>query len=155
MYDTGAVKREHAISNATEDLQPLRCREGRVGRVQTVVQRARGHKLLLLKMFSAQNSVGVSASITMIIPSGSSTSPNTRKMFGELKPMSIKASFFNAATLLASNWFSCFTATSKPCHLARYTVPNMPLPMEVPMMTEVALLMWDAARAASLPALCA
>ncbi len=119
------------------------------------MQRTSGHELLLFKMFSGHNSAGASASITMIIPSGSSTSPNTRKMLGELKPMSIKASFFNAATLLASNWFSCFTATSNPCHLARYTVPNTPLPMAVPMITDVALLMCDAARAASLPALCA
>jgi hypothetical protein len=105
------------------------------------MQRTRGHKFLLFTVFSAQSSARARGGITMIIPSGSSTSPNTRKMLGELKPMSIKASFFNDATLLASNWFSCFTATSKPCHLARNTVPNMPLPMAVPMITDVALLM--------------
>ncbi len=64
--------------------------------------------------------------------------------------MSISASRCSAATASASNAFSCFTATSNPCHLARNTVPNVPLPMGAPMTTDAALLMCEAARAASL-----
>ena len=69
------------------------------------------------------------ARITMMMPRGWSTRPYTRTMLGELTPIMIMASFCSAALALASTLFSCLTATSKPCHFARYTVPNVPLPI--------------------------
>ena len=85
-----------------------------------------------------------------MMPRGLSTMPYTRTMLGELTPIMIIASFCSAALALASTLCSCFTATSKPCHLARYTVPNVPLPISQPIESKAALLMWEAARAASL-----
>ena len=55
--------------------------------------------------------------------------PNTRTMLGELTPIMIMASFCSAALALPSTLCSCFTATSKPCHLAQNTVPKVPLPI--------------------------
>ena len=86
----------------------------------------------------------------MMMPSGWSTRPYTRTMLGELTPIMIMASFCSAAQALASTLFSCLTATSKPCHFARYTVPNVPLPIGAPMDSDAALLTWGAAREASL-----
>jgi hypothetical protein len=65
----------------------------------------------------------------MMMPGGMSTMPYTRTMLGELTPIMIIASFCNVALVLASTLFSCLTATSKSCHLARYTVPKVPLPI--------------------------
>ena len=64
-----------------------------------------------------------------MMPRGWSTIPNTRTMLGELTPIMIIASFCSAALALPSTLFSCLTATSKPCHLARNTVPKVPLPI--------------------------
>ena len=86
----------------------------------------------------------------MMMPSGRSTRPYTRTMCGELTPIMIIASFCSAALALASTLFSCFTATSKPCHFARYTVPNVPLPILPPMDSAPAPLIWGAGREASL-----
>ena len=85
-----------------------------------------------------------------MMPRGLSTMPYTRTMLGELTPIMIIASFCNAALVLASILFSCFTATSNPCHLARYTVPKVPMPISAPIESVAALLIWHVEREASL-----
>ena len=128
MNKVGIVQREQSISNAAQDLQPLRGSERRVRGAQAVVQGTGGHKLLTRAKISDARK-DARAGHTMMMPRGWSTMPNTRTMLGELTPIMIIASFCSAALALGSTLFSCLTATSKPCHLARYTVPKVPLPI--------------------------
>ncbi len=128
MNEVGIVQREQPIGNAAQDLQPLWGSEWRVRGAQAVVQGTGGHKLLpWAKLSDARKDAR--AGHTMMMPRGWSTIPNTRTMLGEVTPIIIMASFCSAALALLSTLFSCLTATSKPCHLARYTVPKVPLPI--------------------------